>query len=34
MGRLYEPRTGDMDAVYASFNPIEEHNVNLIKRFE
>jgi hypothetical protein len=34
MGHLYEPRTSDMDAVYASFNPIEEYNVNLIKRFE
>lgn len=34
MGRLYQPVTSDMTAVYARFNRIEEYNVQLIKKYE
>lgn len=34
MGHLYEPRTSDMTAIYESFNRFEQHNVQIIKRYE
>ncbi len=34
MGRLYTPETSDMTKVYGNFSVIEEHNVQLIKKFE